>query len=195
MAIHVPGVKFRHSRLLSKAGGKRNVVAILSLTAMVDMFTVLVIFLLPNYGEVLFIPKEVVLPEAEKIKELKPATIVTLSEKEIFVNGEVAISYDELRVSENWMVEPLRLRIEAALQEAKTKYEDSLKKKLQDVIQAARGDEAGAGEEKEPWRKITVQADRGMDFLSVKKVLMTASEAGGGEINFAVLKRPNTVSK
>ena len=47
--------------LLKKRKNKRSVTAILSLTAMVDMFTVLVIFLLQNYsatGEVLFIPKE-----------------------------------------------------------------------------------------------------------------------------------------
>jgi biopolymer transport protein ExbD len=195
MAIHTPGIKFRHSRLLSKAGGKRNVVAILSLTAMVDMFTVLVIFLLPNYGEVLFIPKEVILPQAEKIKELKPATIITISEKEVYVNGDVAITYDELRASEQWLNEPLKLRVEAALQEAKVKYEESLKKRLQDVIQAARGENEETPEVKEPWRKITVQADKGMDFLAVKKVLLTVSEAGAGEINFAVVKRSNTVSQ
>jgi biopolymer transport protein ExbD len=94
------------------------------------------------------------------------------------------------------LVEPLKLIVESALQEAKVKYEESIKKKLQDVIQAARGDKDESAEEKEPWRKVTVQADKGMDFLAVKKVLMTATEAGAGEINFAVLKRPNnTVSQ
>ena len=45
--------------ILSKRKGKRDVTALLSLTAMVDMFTVLVIFLLQNYnttGEILYIP-------------------------------------------------------------------------------------------------------------------------------------------
>ena len=86
MPIHPPGERFRYSRLLSKKKGKRSVVAILSLTAMVDMFTVLVVFLLQNYnatGQVIYIPKEVTLPKAERIKELKPAVVVTISTKEI----------------------------------------------------------------------------------------------------------------
>ena len=43
MAIYVPGKRDRRG---VRAGAKRNVVAVLQLTAMVDMFTVLVVFLL-----------------------------------------------------------------------------------------------------------------------------------------------------
>ncbi len=62
MAIKRPGQRFRYHNILKRRGSKRAVTAILSLTAMVDMFTVLVIFLLQNYnttGEILYIPKEV----------------------------------------------------------------------------------------------------------------------------------------
>jgi biopolymer transport protein ExbD len=89
MPIHHPGTKFRHSKILSKRKGKRELVALLSLTAMVDMFTVLVIFLLQNYnatGQVIYIPKDVTLPKAEKIKELMPAIVVTISNKEILID-------------------------------------------------------------------------------------------------------------
>jgi hypothetical protein len=58
MPIHPPGERFRYSRLLRKKKGKRDVAAVLQLTAMVDMFTVLVVFLLQNYnvtGQVLYI--------------------------------------------------------------------------------------------------------------------------------------------
>ena len=50
MAIHRPGERFRYHNILSKRKGKRGVTAVLSLTAMVDMFTVLAIFLLQNYN-------------------------------------------------------------------------------------------------------------------------------------------------
>jgi len=45
-------------------------------------------------------------------------------------------------------------------------------------------------ENKNEWSKVTVQADKGVDFLTIKKVLFTATEAGAGEINFAVTKLP-----
>lgn len=195
MAIYKPGVKFRKSKLLSKAGGKRGVVAILSLTAMVDLFTVLVIFLLPNYGEVLYFPKDVVLPMAEKIKELKPATIITISQEDIYVNKDMVLTYAELQASQEWLIEPLKQKVELAIEEAKQKHEQSLRKRLQDAVQSARGEETEQPEEKDIWRKITVQADKEMDFLSVKKVLLTVSEAGAGEINFAVTKRPGVASE
>lgn len=186
MAIFKPGVKFRHSRLLSKAGGKRGVVAILSLTAMVDMFTVLVVFLLPNYGEVLFIPKNVVLPQAEKIKELKPATVVTVSRDAVYIDKDSVATYDQVKAQEEWMIEPLRAKVVEALEKARKEYEVSLAKKIQDVVKAARGDEEKP--EMNPWSKVTIQADKGMDFITVKKVMYTVTEAGAGEINFAVLK-------
>lgn len=48
MPIHVPGHRNRSGR--QKKPVKRNAVAVLSLTAMVDMFTVLTVFLLQNYA-------------------------------------------------------------------------------------------------------------------------------------------------
>jgi biopolymer transport protein ExbD len=36
--------------------------------------------------------------------------------------------------------------------------------------------------------KMTLQADKDIDFLSIKKVLYTLTEAGVQEINFAVIK-------
>ena len=82
MPIHPPGERYRYSHHLKKKKTKREVAAVLQLTAMVDMFTVLVVFLLQNYnvtGQVLYIPKEVVLPKAQQIKELQPAVVVTIS--------------------------------------------------------------------------------------------------------------------
>ena len=50
MPIHRPGERHRYHNILSRRKGKRGLTAILSLTAMVDMFTVLAIFLLQNYN-------------------------------------------------------------------------------------------------------------------------------------------------
>lgn len=188
MPIHAPGERFRYSKLLRKKKGKREVVAILSLTAMVDMFTVLVVFLLQNYnvtGQVLYIPKEVVLPKAEKIKELKPAVVVTISNKEILLDKTPVIAYDTLSKQEAWMIQDLETGVKAALEKARVDYERNLQTKLQSAVGAARGEQEM---DLKPWNKVTIQADKGIDFLTVKKVMYTVTEAGAGEINFAVNK-------
>lgn len=189
MPIKTPGVKFRSSRLLSKSSGKRNAVAILSLTAMVDMFTVLVIFLLQNYnatGQVIYIPKEVTLPKAQEIKELKPAVVVTLSAKEILVDKTVVITFEEVKQQTDWLIPSLQLKVREALAKAKSDYEKDLNKKIQQAVMTARGEDKA---DPNAWNKVTIQSDKGIDFLTVKKVMYTVTEAGGNEINFAVMKQ------
>jgi biopolymer transport protein ExbD len=192
MPIHHPGTKFRHSKILSKRKGKRELVALLSLTAMVDMFTVLVIFLLQNYnatGQVIYIPKDVTLPKAEKIKELMPAIVVTISNKEILIDKNPVITFQALSAQQEWMVVPLFTQMVEALKKAREEYEFKLQNQIQKAVVNARGEK---GQEQTPWNKVTIQADKGMDFLSVKKIMYTVTEAGAGEINFAVTKQTNS---
>lgn len=189
MPIHPPGERYRYNKHLRKQKGKREVAAVLQLTAMVDMFTVLVVFLLQNYnvtGQVLYIPKEVVLPKAERIKELKPAVVVTISEKELLIDKDVILTGEQVRSQESWMLEPLHKRLITALALAKEEHEKNIQKQLQSVVVSARGEESQ--KDPTPWNKVTIQADKGIDFLTVKKVMYTVTEAGAGEINFAVTK-------
>ncbi|RYZ72257.1 MAG: adventurous gliding motility protein S, partial [Proteobacteria bacterium] len=161
-----------------------------SLTAMVDMFTVLVIFLLQNYnstGQILYIPKEVVLPKASMVKELKPAYVVTISSKEILVDKQQVATFDEVKDQQEWMIKNLFDVLKAGLDQKRAAAEAGLKNKFQDVVNNARGQEEA---DPNAWRKITIQSDKDVDFLTVKKVMFTVVEAGAGEINFAVMKRP-----
>jgi biopolymer transport protein ExbD len=190
MAIFRPGERHRYHNILSKRKGKRDVTALLSLTAMVDMFTVLVIFLLQNYnttGEILYIPKEVVLPKASSVKELKPAHVVTISSKEILLDKDVVATFEEVKAKEDWSIDNLKLKLQEALEKSKQEQEAKLQNQIRTVVEAARGE---TEEDPNAWRKITIQADKGVDFLTVKKVLYTVTEAGAGEINFAVTKLP-----
>ena len=188
MPIHPPGERYRYNKHMKKKKIKREVVAILSLTAMVDMFTVLVVFLLQNYnvtGQVLYIPKDVTLPKAEKIKELKPAVVVTISNKEVLLDKTTIITYAQLQAQKEWLIPALQTGVQAALKKAQEDFEKTLQKQLQTAVESARGEK---DKDPNPWNKVTIQADKGMDFLTVKKVMYTVTEAGAGEINFAVNK-------
>lgn len=190
MAIFRPGERHRYHNILKRRKGKRTVTALLSLTAMVDMFTVLVIFLLQNYnatGEILYIPKEVVLPQAQAIKELKPAHVVTISSKEILIEQTPILSFEEVQAQEDFFIQKLADEMKIQLEKKKLEQETKLQNQIRDVVDATRGE---APEDPNAWSKVTIQADKDIDFLTVKKVIYTVVEAGAGEINFAVIKKP-----
>lgn len=188
MAIQKPGERHRYHNILRKRKGRRGVVAMLSLTAMVDMFTVLVVFLLQNFSgeqQMLQLHKDIQLPKAKSIKELKPAFVVTISPKELLLDQTVISPIDTIKAQEDWMYQPLFDQVKAALEKAKTEYENKLQNQIRDAVQNARGD---TPENPNSWNKVTVQADKNIDILTVKKVMYTITEAGGIEINFAVIK-------
>lgn len=188
MAIYPPGKRDRHNRRLTSTA--RNIAVMLSLTAMVDMFTVLVVFLLQNYnttGEVLYIPKEVQLPKASAIKELKPAHVITVSEKEVLLDSIPVSTFIEVKEQKDWMIRSLYNKVVEALRQDEIEYQKGLRSALKTVVQGAKP--SGQSVPDESRRKVTVQADKSIDFLSIKKVMYTATEAGVVEINFAVIQK------
>src|SRR5215813_11596429 len=66
--------------------GKKGVYAELNLTSMVDMLTILVVFLLQTFsasGELLQVQKNIVLPEAQNFKDLEAAPIIAISKDSV----------------------------------------------------------------------------------------------------------------
>ncbi len=189
MPIYIPGGG-RDKRGRPKGGNKRKVVAVLQLTAMVDLFTVLVVFLLQNYattGDVIFIPKEVSLPDARETRELRPSNVVTLSPLNLQLNNVTLASFDQVKAQEDWLVEPLRRGLVELIAEGE-REKDRVPERIRQAVSEARGAAADALDD---FRKITIQADKEIDFLSLKKVMYTATEAGIVQINFAVIQRPD----
>ena len=160
MAIFKPGQRHRYHNILKRRGTKRNVAAVLTLTAMVDMFTVLVVFLLQNYnttGEILYIPKEVILPKANRVNDLKPAVVVTVSSKEVLIDRTQVATFAEVVAATDWVIPNLRDQVRVLLQKAKQEQDDKLKNKFKNVV-----DKTIGKEEADPsaWRRVTLQADK-----------------------------------
>ncbi|MBK9293177.1 MAG: biopolymer transporter ExbD [Oligoflexia bacterium] len=188
MPIYVPGKRDpRHKNRIIIA--KRMIVTGLSLTSMVDMFTILVVFLLQNYsstGEILNIPKDVHLPKASSVKELKPAHVVTVTTDSIVLDNNTIADLAQVKAQKDWMIPSLRESLVAALQQDEINYKKALSDRVKEAIPLGVKKEVPA---QESLKKITVQADKEMDFLTIKKVMFTVTEAGAEEINFAVMKK------
>ncbi len=188
MPIQVPGKRSRNGK---RNSGQRSVVFVLSLTAMVDMFTVLVVFLLQNYqvtGQTLNLVEDVTLPQASAVRELQPSNVVVVGKEYIELNDVKVASFPAIKESNDWLIITLRDAIKDELIKQKEKLEASLALQVQSEVikaQAGQGVEIGFNN----YKQITIQADEKVDLLSLKKIMYTIVEAGGGPINFAVLKK------
>ena len=129
MAIYAPGKRSRRGHMSSS---KKSLVVVLSLTAMVDMFTVLAVFLLQNYRvEEIQLKKSVPLPEATAVKKLKPAHVVVVTQEEIFLDDTPVARFETVKEQEHWLIEPLQEGLRKAIEEKKQEIDFHSTKKTQ----------------------------------------------------------------
>lgn len=175
MPIKKPGPRlFRSVRLktakkmLTKKSGAAYDVS-LNLTPMIDMFVVLVIFLLMTFstsGEILFYQKTVELPQAKKTEQLEQAPVVIIDSGQVVIGKFNVGRVNEISDDENFEIADLSERL------------NELKK----VFSQVHGSAAFPG-------KVIIQADRKISFRVLKKVMYTCTSAGYTNINFAVLPK------
>ena len=88
----------RNSRRMRRMGRSKRKVIGLNLTAMMDVFTILVFFLLfhSSGGDILETPRQIKLPDS--VVETKPreTVVITVSPQVVLVQGEAVISTPEL---------------------------------------------------------------------------------------------------
>lgn len=188
MAIYVPGLR-GHGRF--SGGGKRSAVVALNMTAMVDMFTVMCVFLLQNYAttnQILPLPDKVDLPKAHETKELKPSNVVIIGPDGIMLNTFKVAEFREVKEQEDWLITKLQDQLKKAIEDGEKKKK-TLGAQIRGAVQKAKAGDKAPPEEVDEFRKITIQSDKSIDFLTVKKVMYTVTESGMQEINFAVLKK------
>jgi biopolymer transport protein ExbD len=177
MAIVTPGKRpaprFQHSKVLGgKMGhGRKATNAELNVVPMVDMMTMLVIFLLQQFsatGEVLYMQKDVRLPEARHGQMIEPAPTVAISADQVVVTGQKVADVADLDRDAGYLNIPA---LEERLREEKKRW---------DFIHQS-----------DPGRKwdglVNIQADQKVPFRIVKRVMYSCGVAGYFNLNFAAL--------
>jgi hypothetical protein len=134
---------------------------------------------------------------------LKPAHVVVVSKDKVFVDKEVVALMTQVKAQEDWTIPNLQQRLQDAFTEADAKRKANGLGAVRDAVQAGQPVAPGGTPAKDPAeqaaeddRRITVQADKSIDFLTIKKVMYTVTNAGASQINFAVMKNtqnPQTV--
>ena len=172
-----------HTGLLRSSGGghgKKGVFAALQLTPLIDMFIVILIFLLMSFsasGDIVSANKNIKLPMAQQVEKLDRVPIVAIS----FPPGDAAGGIVTL---ENREVSTARELLEDV------GGRDWKIAKLTESLERMKENWKKTNPEK-PWLgRLIVQCDQNVDFKIIKKVMYSAGVAGYGNLHFAVRKEP-----
>jgi biopolymer transport protein ExbD len=139
--------------------------AAMMLTSLMDIFIVLVLYLLVNQGTGVELdpPENVVLPTSGVDTAPRQSVVIVLSERDVSVQGQSVVSMADVVASDELEIAPIRQAIERIKAAAEQ-----------------RQDQAGVHTE------VTIVADQSVPFKVLKKVMLSSSNAGYGKISFAV---------
>lgn len=147
----------------------------LNLVSLMDVFTILVFFLLVNSSssDVMEQPKNIKLPESVVDSKPRETIIVLVTEENVLVQGDVVMSTADVIASKESVMQPIQDRL---LQQQKKVIGFNTKTVAQS-------------------KEVTVLAHRSLPFKLLKKVMSSCTSAGYGKISLAVIqKATQTVS-
>ena len=160
----------RSSRRMRRMGrSKKNKTAGLLLTSLMDIFTILVFFLLfhSSGSDVKEPPKQIDLPES--VVEAKPRETVeiTVGPDMVIVQGQAVISTPDLLAEKQDTV--------AAITERLAQLE-------RNIIGISTKTVAES-------KEVTILADKTIPFKALKKIMSTCTGSGYGKISLAVIQK------
>ena len=159
----------RESRRIKRMSRNKTKIPKINLTSLMDVFTILVFFLLVNSGqsELLDAPKQVTLPESFVESKPRETVVIFISPTEVVVQGQRVMSLEEVVATGAPYLEPISAQLAA------------LKARV-----IGRSTQVTAASQ-----EITVLADKSIPFEIIEKVLSTCTSQGYTRISLAVTQK------
>lgn len=158
-----------NTRRLRRMARNKKKIPGLNLTSLMDVFTILVFFLLFNSSasEVLESPKEIKLPDS--VVEAKPreTVVIMVSPEVVLVQGEAVIGTPELLQTGNETIPAVT---------------DRLRQIERNIIGISTRTVAES-------KEVTILADKTIPFSALKKLMSTCTGSGYGKISLAVIQK------
>ncbi len=147
--------------------GKKSVA--LNLVSLMDIFTILVFFLLVNSGQVETLPnaKDIKLPESIAEQKTRETVVITVTGDDILVQGKAVASVSAVMSQKSMVIDGLQ----AALREQSDRV----------LRQDAMSEVAD--------REVTILGDKALPYKLLKRVMATCTAADYGQISLAVMRR------
>ena len=171
--VTIPGYHIRpkydleNFRKKKDGSAERDYDVVLPLTSMIDMFSMLVIFLLLNFsatGEAYFVNKDIKLPDAANASPIESMPLVSITKH--------GVSLDSEMVGSN----PVIINLE-------DQEMPDLVNALRRLSALIKNQEAGGIPVK---KGLNLQADRSTDVIYIKRVMNILISEGFSNINFVV---------
>lgn len=142
---------------------------VLNLVSLMDIFTILVFFLLVNSSEVEVLPnaKEIQLPESIAEERARETVVVLVSQDSLLVQGRVVASVPEIMARPGIVIPELKAELER-------QTERGLRQATRDDVES---------------REVTIMGDRDIPYELLKKVMATCTDADYGRLSLAVLQK------
>ncbi len=141
----------------------------MNLVALIDIFTILIFFLMSSTGvEVLTSHRSVELPESSAEKLPHETVVVTVSATEILVGGRAVASVADALATEDDLIAPLKAELD---------------------LQASRSVLGADGSRSQA---VTILGDKDIPYRLLRKVMVTASRANYSDVAFAVTRKATT---
>ncbi len=154
---------------MKRMSRNRQTTTRMNLTSLMDVFTILVFFLLVNSGstEVLDTPKQITLPASSVEDKPRETVVIFISPEEVTVQGESVARIEDILASDTQNIASIARRLHEV-------SESIIGLKTQTVAES---------------KEVTILADRSVPFSVVKRVMSTATGQGYGRISLAVLQK------
>jgi biopolymer transport protein ExbD len=162
-------MKSARAKRMEKHHARNTRSGALNLVSLMDIFTILVFFLLVNSSEVETLPKSenLQLPESIAEQKAKETVVILIGEVDILVQGKTVATVAEVLAQTGNDIPALREAL-------KSQNDRVLRREAQDDI---------AG------REVTIMGDKEIPYRVLKKVMATCTGADYGQISLAVLQK------
>ncbi len=162
-------VKSGRAKRMEKHHKRHKGTGALNLVSLMDIFTILVFFLLVNSSDVQTLPnaKELQLPESIAEEKAKETVVILIGQTDLIVQGTPVAKIADILATKGNDIPELR---EALL----SQNDRVLRREAQEDI---------AG------REVTIMGDKDIPYRLLKKVMATCTESDYGRISLAVLQK------
>lgn len=165
----------RNTRRIKRMSRNRGKITKVNLTSLMDVFTILVFFLLVNSGsvELVEVPKNVKLPESRVDTKPRETVVIFVSPEDVLVQGKFVARVDDILQLQAGTFDPLTSRL-AELRE--------------NIIGPSTLSVAGSLE-------VTILADKSVPFVVIRRIMTTCTDEGYENVSLAVIQRPTQVAQ
>ena len=140
----------------------------MNLVSLIDVFTILIFFLLSNAGgvEILPSPKAVKLPESIAEKSPRDTVVVVVSGSEIVVDGRKVANVADVLAMDGDLIVPLKAELDLQANRLVIRKENEAQSK-----------------------QLTIMGDKDIPYRLLRKIMVTSAKANFSDVSFAVRQR------